>query len=93
METITDYALTTLYIKEHLDKIQEFARGFFIGLSAQDKEDGDIFQAWNDRVDLNFVKSPNNRWVCFAYPVVNGYIDCSSEHEVKIPLNVKKESI
>lgn len=92
METITDYTLTTLYIKEQLDRIQEFARGFFAGLSDEEKEDGDIFHAWGDRVDLNFVKSANGRWKCLAYPVVNGDPDYSSKYEVTIPINTKKEN-
>lgn len=79
--TISDYEVTTAYIKQNIDAISEFARQF---LADNYFEDDDVFHAFNDRVDLNFIRSEEGCWECFAYPVVNGDPDYSGEYEVRI---------
>lgn len=79
--TVSDYEVTTAYIKQNIDAITEFARQF---LSDNHFEDDDVFHAFNYRVDLNFIRSEENCWECYAYPVVNGYPDYSGEYEVRI---------
>lgn len=83
---ISDYEVTTAYIKQNIDDITEFARSF---ISNEPSEDEDIFHAFNDRVDLNFVLDEDTQnWNCYAYPVVNGTPSYDQEYEVHIPVDV-----
>lgn len=83
--TVSDYEVTTAYIKQNIDAITEFARQF---LSDNYFEDDDVFHAFNDRVDLNFIRSEDDCWDCFAYPVVNGDPNYSGEYEVRIVVDI-----
>ena len=82
--TVSDYEVTTAYIKQNIDAITEFARQY---LNDNFFEDDDVIHAFNDRVDLNFVRSEDDAWDCYAYPVVNGDPDYSSEYEVHIKVD------
>jgi|LakMenEpi03Aug12_release.lakeMendotaPanAssembly.Ray.scaffolds.fasta_scaffold1420085_2 hypothetical protein len=81
--TVSDFQVTLAYIQQNIDAIAEFAQQF---LNENYFEDDDVFHSYGDRVDLNFIRDEdNNKWRCFAYPVVNG--DPSYDYEVAIPVD------
>lgn len=80
--TVSDYEVTLAYIQQNIDAITEFSRQF---LNDNYFEEDDVFHSYGDRVDLNFIRSEDETWDCYAYPVVNG--DPSYDYEVHIPVD------
>lgn len=87
-----DYEDTVRYIKDNLIEIADYAMMVRSSQTFQqellgygdDLTDFDYWDAYGDRVDLNFYCGDGTNIVCLAYPVVNGVPDYSEKYKVRV---------
>jgi len=96
----TDYKNTVKFIQSNLESITEYANSLvsthdfldalaFAGCE-EDYIDFDYWDAYNDRVDLNFYGSEDGlTLLCTAYPVVNMVPNYDDVYSTKIAIEVK----
>ena len=81
-----DYERTVDFINSHLDDIKKHAMHVIArdDLYTSEQEELDHWDAYEDSVDLNFIRQDLDKILCFAYPVVNSVPDYSKWCEVQV---------